>query len=224
MTTVSARTSASTACKQGRGGRSWRDAHQHTGPVTTLRDFVDQVPVSSGSTAALAVKKRKLKRNNATTMFDVVMTDPRCHRRDGQGLYCRKGGNRLDCVCRNLSHAHRRETMPRRAGDQQCLKSLRGNWNLNRDICWFRTAVTSCLSDKIAIPKFPRSPRCRVSSGDRLRHASLSISLIWDTAHIPATMAALQTAKKDLRRKIRKILLDVPKESIISQCQAVYTS
>lgn len=33
-------------------------------------------------------------------------------------------------------------------------------------------------------------------------------------------MAALQTAKKDLRRKIRNVLLNIPKDSIASQCQS----
>lgn len=37
-------------------------------------------------------------------------------------------------------------------------------------------------------------------------------------------MAALQTAKKDLRRKVRDVLLTLPKDSIASQCQCILIS
>jgi hypothetical protein len=43
---------------------------EHTGPVITLRVFVDQVPTRSESTAALAVKK-KLRNTSTPTIFNV---------------------------------------------------------------------------------------------------------------------------------------------------------
>lgn len=44
-------------------------------------------------------------------------------------------------------------------------------------------------------------------------------TFIPDSSTPTVTMAGVQAAKKELRRKMREVLRSIPKDSIVSQCQ-----